>query len=219
MEAIYCNPDIAEELNKTYRLDDAVVMSISDLRSMFNILENEKDAGIVYRAVLNFADDHKIPYDKSKRGKATFLMKDIYRMILKRSHIRFCLDDALAVKLIRTTVDIPAISADDATETPNLPKPKRKYTKRKASDEKLSAKKTYRKKTATKTDVLPEADDARVVYEETVSPDLTGYEWYRDAEALATLFRTTAEKVMETAVQRLKDEILGTKGREVNPFV
>ena len=43
MDTIYCNPEIAEELNKTYRLDDNISMSIDDLRTMFSIVENEKD--------------------------------------------------------------------------------------------------------------------------------------------------------------------------------
>ena len=225
MDTIYCNPEIAEELNKTYRLDDNISMSIDDLRTMFSIVENEKDAGAIYRAVLQFADDHNIPYDRQKRGKATFIMKDIYRRILKRSHIQFHLSDELCTMLMRTAEDSFADTTEEpqaeavAEEVPASPvKQKRKYTKR---TEKKTASAEPKKRGRKPRTVVEAAEPAYVPVEATpaaANPSLSEYDWYKDAEALAVLFRTTAEKVVETAVEKLRNEILGINGREANPF-
>lgn len=226
MDTIYCNPEIAEELNKTYRLDDNVSMSIDDLRTMFSIVENEKDPGNIYRAVLKFADDHNIPYDRKMRGKATFVMSDIYRRILKRSHIQFHLSDELCTMLMRTVEDSFADTTEEpqaeavAGEVPASPvRQKRKYTKR---TEKKTASAEPKKRGRKSRTVVEVAEPAYVPVADTpaaANPSLSEYDWYKDAEALAVLFRTTAEKVVETAVEKLRNEILGIKVGEENPFV
>lgn len=225
MDTIYCNPEIAEELNKTYRLDDNISMSIDDLRTMFSIVENEKDPGSIYRAVLKFADDHNIPYDRKMRGKATFVMSDIYRRILKRSHIQFHLSEGLCTKLMRIieesvviTTEEPQVEAvtDDMPEPPV--KQKRKYTRRTEN----KTENAEPKKRGRKPNIVEDVANIPASVTETAAAGntpLSEYDWYKDAEALAVLFRTTAEKVVETAVERLRNDILGIKVREENPFV
>ena len=225
MDTIYCNPEIAEELNKTYRLDDNISMSIDDLRTMFSIVENEKDPGSIYRAVLKFADDHNIPYDKKMRGKATFVMSDIYRRILKRSHIQFHLSEGLCTKLMRIIEESVVITTEEPqveAVTDNVPDPsvrqKRKYTRRTENKtENAEPKKRGRKPNVIKdvSEIVPESVTETPA---TSNTPLSEYDWYKDAEALAVLFRTTAEKVVETAVERLRNDILGIKVREENPF-
>lgn len=225
MDTIYCNPEIAEELNKTYRLDDNISMSIDDLRTMFSIVENEKDPGSIYRAVLKFADDHNIPYDRKLRGKATFVMSDIYRRILKRSHIQFHLSEGLCTKLMRIIEESVVITTEEPqveAVTDNVPDPpvrqKRKYTRRTENKtENAEPKKRGRKPNVIKdvSEIVPESVTETPA---TGNTPLSEYDWYKDAEALAVLFRTTAEKVVETAVERLRNDILGIKVREENPF-
>ena len=225
MDTIYCNPEIAEELNKTYRLDDNISMSIDDLRTMFSIVENEKDPGSIYRAVLKFADDHNIPYDRKLRGKATFVMSDIYRRKLKRSHIQFHLSEGLCTKLMRIIEESVVITTEEPqveAVTDNVPDPpvrqKRKYTRRTENKtENAEPKKRGRKPNVIKdvSEIVPESVTETPA---TGNTPLSEYDWYKDAEALAVLFRTTAEKVVETAVERLRNDILGIKVREENPF-
>ena len=225
MDTIYCNPEIAEELNKTYRLDDNISMSIDDLRTMFSIVENEKDPGNIYRAVLKFADDHNIPYDRKMRGKATFVMSDIYRRILKRSHIQFHLSEGLCTKLMRIIEESVVITTEEPqveAVTNNVPDPpvrqKRKYTRHTENKtENAEPKKRGRKPNIIK-DVSEIAPESVTEMPVTGNTPLSEYDWYKDAEALAVLFRTTAEKVVETAVERLRNDILGIKVREENPF-
>ena len=226
MDTIYCNPEIAEELNKTYRLDDNISMSIDDLRTMFSIVENEKDPDSIYRAVLKFADDHNIPYDRKMRGKATFVMSDIYRRILKRSHIQFHLSEGLCTKLMRIIEESVVITTEEPqveAVTDNVPDPpvrqKRKYTRHTENKtENAEPKKRGRKPNVIKdvSEIVPESVTETPA---TGNPPLSEYDWYKDAEALAVLFRTTAEKVVETAVERLRNDILGIKVQEENPFV
>ena len=226
MDTIYCNPEIAEELNKTYRLDDNISMSIDDLRTMFSIVENEKDPGSIYRAVLKFADDHNIPYDRKMRGKATFVMSDIYRRILKRSHIQFHLSEGLCTKLMRIIEESVVITTEEpqveavAEDMPDPPvRQKRKYTRHTENKtENAEPKKRGRKPNIIKdvSEIAPESITETPV---TGNTPLSEYDWYKDAEALAVLFRTTAEKVVETAVERLRNDILGIKVQEENPFV
>ena len=225
MDTIYCNPEIAEELNKTYRLDDNISMSIDDLRTMFSIVENEKDPGSIYRAVLKFADDHNIPYDRKMRGKATFVMSDIYRRILKRSHIQFHLSEGLCTKLMRIIEESVVITTEEPqveAVTDNVPDPpvrqKRKYTRHTEN----KTENAEPKKRGRKPHIVEDVANIPASVTETAATGntpLSEYDWYKDAEALAVLFRTTVEKVVETAVERLRNDILGIKVQEENPFV